>query len=131
IGALLKAARVGLDYAIESLTRKGGLELDDNDRALIRPGAAACPPPPVLTTHGPATMTATAAALAAIEPEGRGLTGAVQPARCRASDAPSNVGLAIGALNSCQPGVYIAMSGRVFAADGVRKNRLAGKFEGV
>ena len=40
-------------------------------------------------------------------------------------------GLAIGALNSCQPGVYIAMSGRVFAADGVRKNRLAGRFEGV
>jgi L-asparaginase len=131
IGELLKDARVGFDYAIESLTRKDSLELDDNDRELIRSRVAACPADHILITHGTDTMTVTAAALADIENKVIVLTGAMQPARFRDSDAPFNVGLAIGALNSCQPGVYIAMSGRVFAADGVRKNRLAGKFEGV
>jgi L-asparaginase len=57
------------------------------------------------------------------------LTGAMQPARFRDSDALFNLGLAVGALNTLGHGVYIAMSGRVFPADQVRKNRLAGRFE--
>ena len=57
------------------------------------------------------------------------LTGAMQPARFRDSDALFNLGLAVGALNTLRHGVYIAMSGRVFPADQVRKNRLAGRFE--
>ena len=131
IGELLKDARVGFDYAIESLTRKDSLELDDNDRELIRSRVAACPADHILITHGTDTMTVTAAALADIENKVIVLTSAMQPARFRDSDALFNLGLAVGALNVCQPGVYIAMSGRVFPADGVRKNRLAGRFEGV
>lgn len=131
VGELLEDARVGFDYAIESLVKKDSLELDDADRELIHARVAACPAEYILITHGTDTMTITAAALADIDNKVIVLTGAMQPARFRASDAPFNVGLAIGALNTCQPGVYIAMSGRVFAADGVRKNRLAGKFEGV
>src|SRR5690554_5977519 len=130
-GELLKEARVGFDYAIESLIKKDSPELNDTDRELIHARVAACPHEHVLITHGTDTMTVTAAALADIDNKVIVLTGAMQPARFRDSDAAFNIGLAIGALNTCQPGVYIAMSGRVFAADGVRKNRLAGKFEGV
>ena len=128
---LLKDARVGFDYAIESLTRKDSLELDDADRELIHARVAACPHEHILITHGTDTMTVTAAALADIDNKVIVLTGAMQPARFRDSDALFNLGLAFGALNTCQPGVYIAMSGKVFAADGVRKNRIAGRFEGV
>ena len=130
-GELLKDARVGFDYAIESLVKKDSLELDDADRELIHARVASCPAEHILITHGTDTMTVTAAALADIDNKVIVLTGAMQPARFRDSDALFNLGLAIGALNTCQPGVYIAMSGRVFAADGVRKNRLAGRFEGV
>ena len=130
-GELLKDARVGFDYAIESLIRKDSLELDDADRELIHARVAACPAGHILITHGTDTMTVTAASLADIDNKVIVLTGAMQPARFRDSDALFNLGLAIGALNTCQPGVYIAMSGKVFAADGVRKNRLAGRFEGV
>jgi L-asparaginase len=130
-GELLKDARVGFDYAIESLTRKDSLELNDTDRDLIHAKVAACPHDHILITHGTDTMTVTAAALADIDHKVIVLTGAMQPARFRDSDALFNLGLAIGALNTCQPGVYIAMSGKVFAADGVRKNRIAGRFEGV
>lgn len=130
-GELLKDARVGFDYAIESLVKKDSLELDDADRELIHARVAACPAEHILITHGTDTMTVTAAALADIPDKVIVLTGAMQPARFRDSDALFNLGLAIGALNLCAPGVYIAMSGKVFPADGVRKNRIAGRFEGV
>ena len=130
-GELLKEARVGFDYAIESLIKKDSLELNDTDRELLHAKVAACPYEHVLITHGTDTMTVTAAALADITDKVIVLTGAMQPGRFRDSDALFNLGLAIGALNTCQPGVYIAMSGKVLAADGVRKNRLAGRFEGV
>ena len=53
----------------------------------------------------------------------------MQPARFRDSDALFNLGLAVGALNCMPHGVYVAMSGRIFPVDQVRKNRLAGLFE--
>lgn len=128
---LLKDAQVGFDYAIESLVKKDSLELEDADRELIHAKVAACPYDHILITHGTDTMTVTAAALADIQNKVIVLTGAMQPARFRDSDALFNLGLAIGALNVCLPGVYIAMSGKVFPADGARKNRVAGRFEGV
>lgn len=131
VAELLQQARVGFDYAIESLLKKDSLELDDADRELIHAKVAACTAQHILITHGTDTMTVTAAALADIDNKVIVLTGAMQPARFRDSDALFNLGLAIGALNTCQPGVYIAMSGKVFAADGVTKNRLAGRFEGI
>ena len=56
-------------------------------------------------------------------------TGAMAPARFKGTDAVFNVGCAVGAVQSLPPGVYIAMSGQVFPADKVRKNRDAGRFE--
>lgn len=131
VNELLQQARVGFDYSVESLVKKDSLELDEADRQLIHAKVTACPAQHVLITHGTDTMTVTAAALADIPDKVIVLTGAMQPARFRDSDALFNLGLAIGALNTCQPGVYIAMSGKVFAADGVVKNRVAGRFEGI
>lgn len=126
---LLEQGRVGFQYAVESLLKKDSLELNDADRQLIHQRVAECPAERILITHGTDTMTVTAAALADIPDKVIVLTGAMQPARFRDSDALFNLGLAVGALNCCQPGVWIAMSGQVFAADGVRKNRVAGRFE--
>ncbi|MEH6565651.1 MAG: asparaginase domain-containing protein [Halopseudomonas sp.] len=126
---LLQQARVGFDYNIESLTRKDSLELDDRDRQLIHDKVAACPHEHILITHGTDTMTVTGAGLADIDGKVIVLTGAMQPARFRDSDALFNLGLAVGALNCLSHGVYVAMSGRIFPVDQVRKNRLAGRFE--
>lgn len=128
-GELLEQGRVTIGYAVESLVRKDSLELDDADRQLIHDKVAACPYEHILITHGTDTMTVTAAGLADIPDKVIVLTGAMQPARFRDSDALFNLGLAVGALNTLRHGVYIAMSGRVFPADQVRKNRLAGRFE--
>jgi len=57
------------------------------------------------------------------------LTGALQPAAFRETDAVFNIGCALGALQSVEPGVYIAMNGQVFDVTLVRKNRDANRFE--
>ncbi len=126
---LLSEARVAFAYSVESLVKKDSLELTDDDRELIRAKVTASPARHVLITHGTDTMTATADALKGIAGKVIMLTGAMQPARMRSSDAPFNLGLAIGALQVLENGVYIAMSGQVFAADKVKKNRAAGRFE--
>ena len=53
------------------------------------------------------------------------------PARFRGSDAEFNIGCAIGAVQSLAEGVYIAMNGRVWNPDKVRKNVEANRFEPV
>ena len=57
------------------------------------------------------------------------LTGALTPARFRTTDAIFNVGMAVAAVQVAPPGVYIAMSGQVFEAGAVRKNRAENRFE--
>lgn len=74
-------------------------------------------------------MCETAAALKGIEGKTIVLTGALAPARFRVTDAVFNLGLALGAVQSMPPGVYLAMNGMVFTSGNVRKNRKEGRFE--
>ena len=59
------------------------------------------------------------------------LTGSMEPARFRSSDAEFNIGCAIAAVQLLSPGVYIAMNGRVFDSGRVRKNVEFGQFEDI
>ena len=80
-------------------------------------------------THGTDTMPDTAEALTDLADKTIVLTGALTPARFRTTDAVFNVGMAVAAVQSCSPGVFIAMSGQVFPAGAVRKNRAENRFE--
>jgi L-asparaginase len=57
------------------------------------------------------------------------MTGALSPARFRGSDAEFNIGCAIGAVQSLPSGVYIAMNGRIWNPEQVRKNVAANRLE--
>jgi len=80
-------------------------------------------------THGTDTMVETGLALTGIPGKTIVLTGALNPARFRGSDAEFNIGTAVGAVQSLPPGVYVAMNGRCFEWNRVRKNRDTGIFE--
>lgn len=127
---VFREAGVALPWRLQSLLRKDSLELTDTDRAAIRQACADAPERLILITHGTDTMTLTAEALRDL-PDDKTivLTGALAPARFRVTDAIFNLGLALGALQSMPPGVYLAMNGTIFPAGQVRKNRQAGKFE--
>lgn len=128
LDAILSEANVSLDYALTSLMKKDSLELTDADRTTIRNAVTDCTADHVLITHGTDTMPKTAEALMEITGKTVVLTGAMQPARLRSTDAIFNVGFAIAATRMQPPGVYIAMNGRVFPAGHVRKDRTEGRF---
>jgi L-asparaginase len=113
------------------LFRKDSLEMTADDRAAIRRACEEAPENLILVTHGTDTMCETAEALDGIPGKTIVLTGALAPARFRVTDAVFNLGLALGAVQSMAPGVYLAMNGTVFPAGKVRKNRNLGKFEWV
>lgn len=126
---LLREARVALPLRVVELMRKDSLELTEADRALIASTAREAPETRIVVTHGTDTMTETARVLAAAVP-GKTicLTGALSPARFAETDANFNLGMAIATVQVAPPGVYIAMSGQVFDALKVKKDRAAGKF---
>ena len=59
------------------------------------------------------------------------LTGAMVPFQVQDSDALFNFGAAFSAVQLLPHGVYVAMNGRIFDWDKVRKDKKAGIFEEV
>lgn len=131
IGELLDSMGVHFPYTVESAMRKDSLDLNDEDRQAIRVSAENCAERMVLITHGTDGMVSTGRALMGIPGKTIVLTGALQPAAFKSSDAIFNIGCAIGALQAAPPGVYIAMNGQLFAVDKVRKNLALNRFEAI
>ncbi|MGC8120411.1 asparaginase domain-containing protein [Marinobacter sp. VGCF2001] len=126
---LLAESNIHDGYGIRSLMRKDSLELTDADRQVILAAVQASASERFLITHGTDTMAQTAEVLKAVADRTIVLTGAMQPARMRRSDAIFNIGFAWAAVSLLPAGVYIAMNGEVFEAGSVRKNLEAQRFE--
>ena len=129
IGRILEELGVAFRFSVIGLLRKDSLHINPGDRELLRAAIAAQPARHVLVTHGTDTMVETAQVLSAIPGKTIVLTGALNPARFRGSDAEFNIGTAVGAVQSLPAGVYIAMNGRVWDPAKVRKNVAANRFE--
>lgn len=126
---ILTEGLVQFDYDVVALLQKDSLDMTDADRKTLYDYIHADDGRLYVITHGTDTMPATAAALEGLDGKTIVLTGALTPARFRTTDAVFNVGMAVAAAQVAPPGVYIAMSGQVFAAGEVRKNRAENRFE--
>ena len=131
IGRILDELGVAFRYSVIPILRKDSLHITEADRELVRATIQAQDARHVLVTHGTDSMVATARVLASIPGKTIVLTGALNPARFRGSDAEFNIGTAVGAVQSLPPGVYIAMNGRIWDPARVRKNVEANRFEPV
>ena len=126
---ILDSLPIAFDYEIESLLRKDSLDMDASDRQKVRQAVEKETATRILITHGTDTMVETGKALAGIPGKCIVLTGAMEPAHFKSSDAVFNIGVAVGALNSLPDGVYMAMNGRIFDPNKCRKNRARHMFE--
>ena len=126
---VLQEAGVALDIQVESIIRKDSLDLSEEDRQLIRAFVEREPAQRILLTHGTDTMVQTAHWLENIPGKTIVLTGALQPAGMKVTDALFNIGYAIAAVQLLPPGVYIAMHGRIFDPKITVKNRDRNRFE--
>lgn len=129
--ALIAPVLTDLTYDLTEVLAIDSLQMTDADRATICSAVEATDGDLVLITHGTDTMTQTARYLREhLAPSEKVivLTGAMQPASMRSTDAAYNLGAATAALQLLPPGVHIAMSGRIFPADRVTKDVRRGVF---
>lgn len=129
---ILEVARVGLPVTVETVVARDSLDLTDADRELLLRRIGQLHDSRAVITHGTDTMSETADYLQrhASDIVGRTLviTGALQPAAMRLTDAPFNLGAALVAAQTQPAGVHLCMNGRVLPAGTVIKDRISGQF---
>ncbi len=127
---MLRLARCRVPVQVETLMMIDSLDMTEADRARVVERCRTSAEDRLVVTHGTDTMAETARALQAA---GLGktlvLTGAMVPYAFGSSDGLFNLGSALSFAQVLPPGVYVAMNGRVFAGDKVRKDRQHGVFE--
>jgi L-asparaginase len=132
---MLRLGRSRVETTIETLMMIDSLDMTAADRGLIVEQCRMAAESRIVITHGTDTMVDTARVLAAAFPADAGktivLTGAMIPYAFGSSDGLFNLGSALSFVQVLGPGVYIAMNGRYFPWDKVRKNRETGGFEAL
>lgn len=132
IQELLKLGRCRVDVDIRTLMMVDSLEMTDDDRQLIARQCQNSDEDKIIITHGTDTMAETAAILAKeTKDKTIVLTGAMIPYKFGSSDGLFNLGSALAFVQALPKGVYVAMNGRYFTWDNVRKNKQTGGFEEV
>ena len=127
---MLRLGRSRVETIIETLMMIDSLEMTDEDRARVARSCAQCAETRIVITHGTDTMVETACAVAeVVRDKTVVLTGAMVPYAFGSSDGLFNLGSALSFAEVLPAGVYIAMNGRAFGWDQVRKNRDTGVFE--
>jgi L-asparaginase len=130
LAEMLKTARCRVDVRVRTLMMIDSLEMTEADRRIVVESCRSCEEQRIVVTHGTDTMAETARVLLAA---GTGktivLTGAMIPWAFGSSDGLFNLGSALSFAQVLPAGVYVAMNGRCFPGDRVRKNRDTGVFE--
>jgi L-asparaginase len=115
---------------IRTLMMIDSLEMTEIDRELIARHCTDVDETRIIITHGTDTMAETARVLAQkVKNKTIVLTGAMIPYKFGSSDGLFNLGSALAFVQTLPPGVFVAMNGRYFQADNVRKNKETGEFE--
>jgi L-asparaginase len=108
------------------------LEMTDEDRQIIVDQCQRAAEDKIVITHGTDTMEVTARVLGgAIREKTVVLTGAMIPYKFGSSDGLFNLGSALAFVQTLPYGVYIAMNGKYFHWNDVRKNKQTGQFEEI
>lgn len=127
---MLRRGRCALDLEIRTLMMVDSLEMTDGDRETIARNCQRVPEERIVITHGTDTIVETARVLGeCLVGKTVVLTGAMVPFAFGSSDGLFNLGSALSFVQVLPDGVYVAMNGRYFPWDDVRKNRTTGMFE--
>jgi L-asparaginase len=129
---LLEMGRNKAPVEIRTLMMVDSLEMTDEDRELIVHQCNNCDETQIVITHGTDSMAETAQVLGKVNKDKTIiLTGAMIPIKFGSSDGLFNLGSALAFAQSLPAGVYVAMNGRYFNWDNVKKNKQTGVFEEI
>ncbi len=125
---ILEKLNPSFKYEVISVLKKDSLDMNDDDRKNILDACSKTKTKKIIITHGTDTMLETARVLSRIKDKTIVITGASRPERFSDSDAPINIGVAIGAVNVLEKGVFIAMNGRIIPWDRCKRDPETGQF---
>ena len=129
---MLRLGRSRVTVDVRTLMLIDSLEMTDADRQNILEQCKRTKEDKIVITHGTDTMESTARVLGAtIKDKTVVLTGAMVPYKFGSSDGLFNLGSALAFVQTLSHGVYVAMNGRCFAWDNVKKNKKTGEFEEI
>ena len=126
---ILQRVKVNFDFDVRQMISKDSLEMTDADRQQILSVVQAHSGDHVIITHGTDTMVDTGQLLKQAEGKTIVIMGAMQPAIMKLTDADFNLGVAVAAVQTLSPGVYLCMNGRIYNVDKVIKNRAEVQFQ--
>ena len=127
---ILKFVRCTVPVELELNQLIDSLDMQTANRLSILESCRKAKEDRIVITHGTDTMTETAEVLGKARLEKTiVMTGAMVPYMVSNSDAVFNLGCALIAAQIVPAGVYIAMNGRLFTWDDVRKNKDQGVFQ--
>ncbi len=128
--AILEQSRVTIPVEIEINQLIDSLHMQDEHRERVLDSCRAAPEKFIIVIHGTDTMAQTAQVVGKAKLDKTIVfTGAMIPYSVQGSDALYNLGFAMAAAQSLAANTYVAMNGRVFAWDQVKKNKVDGVFE--
>lgn len=129
---ILKLGRCNLNISVRTLMMIDSLEMKEADREIIINYCRQCDEDKIVITHGTDTMEITARLLGQVRLNKTIiLTGAMIPYKFGSSDGLFNLGSALAFVQTLPPGVYVAMNGKYFSCENVRKNKTSGVFEEI
>lgn len=127
---LLQLGRCKLAVKVETLMMIDSLDMTEEGRQSILNACKNSTEERIVITHGTDTMEITAHTLGNAKLDKTiVLTGAFIPIKFGSSDGLFNLGSAIAFAQTLPHGVYVAMQGKYFFWNNVRKNRSSGTFE--
>lgn len=128
--AILQQARVTIPVAIEINQLIDSLHMNEEHRGRVLEACRGSAERAIVVVHGTDTMVQTAGVVgrAALD-KTIVFTGAMIPYSVQGSDALFNLGFALALAGTLPSGAYVAMNGRVFGWDRVRKDTATGRFE--
>ena len=132
LNEILKLGRCKIDVDVRTLMMIDSLDMTDSDRKIILDNCKKAKEDKIIITHGTDTMADTSRVLGeTIKDKTIVLTGAMIPYKFGSSDGLFNLGCAIAFVQALPHGVYVAMNGKYFKCDNVRKNKTTGEFEEI
>ena len=127
---ILELGRSKVEVDIETLMMIDSLDMTDKERNKIVQNCINTEQRQIIITHGTDTMTKTAKEIGEEKlPKTIVITGAMIPYKFGTSDGLFNIASALAYVQTLPNGVYVAMNGRVFEYNKVKKNIDTGVFE--
>jgi len=126
---ILKKLNPSFDFEVLTAFQKDSLDITTNDLENLSNLIKDLKTDKIIITHGTDTMLETASYLNHhLKDKAVIITGAMRPERFSNSDAPINLGCAIGAINVLEHGIFIAMHGIVNPYFKMKRNSKSGKY---